>query len=117
MQWKRQQELFKALVKEEMDLLNKKGAEYASDTDALANFKKRAEDIGIGPKQILWIFLSKHLDSIKSYIKKGHVISDEPIEGRIQDARNYLFLLSCLIDEEKTEAKAKPLLEKANPAE
>jgi len=99
MQWKRQQDLFKIMIKEELDLLNKKGAEYASDADALDNFKKGAADIGIDPKQILWIFLNKHLSSIKSYIKKGHTISDEPIAGRIQDARNYLFLLLCLIDE------------------
>lgn len=103
--WKRQQELFKTLIKEEMELLNKKGAEYASDADALANFKKGADDIGINPKQILWIFLNKHLSSIKSYIKKGVVLSDEPIKGRIQDARNYLFLLQCLIDEEESTPK------------
>lgn len=99
MKWKQQQDLFRAMIKEENDLLTKKGAEYASDTDALANFKKRAEDIGIDPKQILWIFLSKHLDSIKSFVKKGHELSDEPIAGRIQDSRNYLFLLHCLIVE------------------
>ena len=101
MKWSEQQSLFRSIVKEEADILNRKGAEYASDTDANANFKKRAEDIGIDPKQILWIFLSKHLDSIKSFIKKGKEISDEPIAGRINDARNYLFLLSCLIEEEK----------------
>lgn len=101
MKWKTQQDLFKAIIKEEMELLNKKGAEYASDDDALANFKKRSDDIGIDPKQILWIFLSKHLDSVKYFIKKGQVVSSEPIEGRIQDARNYLFLLQCLIHEEK----------------
>jgi hypothetical protein len=105
MKWATQQSLFKTMIKEEMDLLNKKGAEYASDADALANFKKRAEDIGIDPKQILWIFLSKHLDSIKSYIKKGKEISDEPIAGRIQDARNYLFLLHCLNEEAKAPAE------------
>lgn len=111
MKWAEQQALFKALVKEEADILNRKGAEYASDTDANANFKKRAEDIGIDPKQILWIFLSKHLDSIKSYVKKGKEISDEPIMGRINDARNYLFLLHCLIEEEKQQKgeAAKPV--------
>lgn len=105
MKWSEQQALFKAMVKEEADILNRKGAEYASDADANANFKKRAEDIGIDSKQILWIFLSKHLDSIKSYIKKGREISDEPIMGRINDARNYLFLLHCLIEEDKQIAK------------
>ena len=108
MKWEQQQKLFKELIKEEADILNRKGAEYASDEDANANFKKRAEDIGIDPKQILWIFLSKHLDSIKSYIKKGKEISDEPIVGRINDARNYLFLLHCLICEEKNAGKEQP---------
>ena len=114
MKWKTQQDLFKAIIKEEMELLNKKGAEYASDTDALANFKKRSDDIGIDPKQILWIFLSKHLDSIKYFIKKGQVASSEPIEGRIQDARNYLFLLTCLIAEDKEMAKKSPPEEEGN---
>ena len=108
MKWNEQQRIFKEMVKVEMDLLAQKGIEYASDEDALANFKKRSDDIGIDPKQILWIFLSKHLDSIKHFIKKGHVASNEPIEGRIHDARNYLCLLACLIAEDKEEAKKKP---------
>ena len=108
MKWNEQQALFKKMVKEESDLLTRKGAEYASDEDALANFKKRSEDIGIDPKQILWVFASKHIDSIKSYIRKGKEISDEPIEGRINDARNYFFLLAALIHEEKELAAKKP---------
>jgi hypothetical protein len=107
MKWQEQQALFKAMVKEEAELLNTKGLEYASDADALANFKKRAEDVGVDPKQILWIFLSKHLDSIKSYIRKGATISNEPIEGRVNDARNYLFLLICLIKESQEQAAKK----------
>ena len=103
MKWSEQVALHEALVAEEARILDQKGREYASENDALGNFKKRAVDNGIDPKQILWIFLSKHLDGIKSYIKIGHEISEEPIKGRINDARNYLFLLHCLVEEEKVE--------------
>jgi hypothetical protein len=101
MKWEQQQALHAKLVEQERDLLNRKGAEYASDDDALDNFKRGAREIGIDPKQILWIYMSKHLSSIKSFIRKGKVLSDEPIAGRIADARNYLFLLQCLIDEDE----------------
>lgn len=105
MKWAEQKRLFDELIAKEGVLLVTKGGEYASDADALDNFKSGAADIGINPKQILWIYMSKHLKSIKSYIRKGHALSTEPIEGRIQDARNYLFLLHCLIKEEEDLAK------------
>jgi len=103
MKWTEQQALFKAMIKEEMDLLNKKGSEYASDADALDNFKRQAEDWGCDPLLVLAFGLGKHYRSIQSYIRKGgKVVSNEPISGRIHDARNYLFLLHCLISEAET---------------
>lgn len=111
MNWNEHKRLFDKMIDEETDLLYKKGLEYAGDTDSLGNFKD-CDDIGIDPKQKLWIFLSKHLSSIKSYIKNGTEYSTESIEGRINDARNYLALLYMLIQEEKAE-KAKAQLDKA----
>jgi hypothetical protein len=108
MRWEEQKALFDDMVHELNELLTKKGREYASDADALANFKSGL-DIGITPLQKAWVFGEKHLSSIKSYIKKGHVISNEPIEGRVYDAINYLFLILCLIEEGKSTAK-KPLV-------
>lgn len=106
MQWKRQQELFKAMIKEEMDLLNKKGAEYASDSDALDNFKRQGEELGLNPLQVLSVLMNKHYRSIQSYIRKGEkTVSNEPIEGRIQDLRNYSFLMLCLLEDIKQEKK------------
>lgn len=104
MKWQEQKTEFDKLVKELEDLLTNKGREYAGDHDALGNFKT-GDDIGISPTQKLWTFLDKHLSSIKSYIKHGKVFSNEPIEGRISDAINYLFLLRCLIVE-KQQAEA-----------
>jgi hypothetical protein len=108
MKWEEQKALHQKVVAAEADLLTRKGAEYASsDVDSLANFKRNGANLGLDPKQILWIYCSKHLDSITSFIKKGSVTSNEPIEGRIADARNYLFLLQCLVEEERNNERAK----------
>jgi hypothetical protein len=104
MNWQDQKIEFDTMVKELEDLLTNKGKEYAGDFDALGNFKN-GHDIGVTPNQKLWIFLDKHLSSIRSYIKHGQVFSNEPIEGRISDAINYLFLLRCLIAEKKKQAE------------
>jgi len=76
-----------------------KGKEY-TQTDRLDNFKRLGKELGVDPKVILWVYLRKHIDSIASFIKTGGVLS-EPIQGRITDARVYLFLLRGLIEEDK----------------
>ncbi len=101
MKWSEQQEYFNSMINEEKDLLDRKGREYSSDSDCLANFKSKL-DIGVNSLQVAAIFMDKHYSSIKSFIKVGHEISDESIEGRISDMRNYLFLLSLLIKEQKS---------------
>ena len=108
MKWQQQVALFDRIIAEEKRILDQKGHEYAGVEDALGNFKKRAADIGIDPKQILWVFLAKHLDSIKSFIREGKELSEEKIDGRINDARNYLFLLQCLVEEERSEKNKCP---------
>lgn len=98
MKWEEQKRLFDEMVGQLNNLLTNKGREYASDADALANFKS-GDDIGVTPLQKAWIFTEKHISAIKSYVKKGQVLSNEPIEGRVYDAINYLFLILCLINE------------------
>ena len=51
------------------------------------------------------IYLLKHMDSIRNYILTGKESSEEPIRGRIQDARNYLLLLGGIIEEKKSERR------------
>jgi hypothetical protein len=85
--------------KEELAIAKTKGNEYTQG-DKLDNFKRIAKELGIDAKMVLWVYLKKHLDSIANYIKIGRVLS-EPIEGRIMDARVYLSLLRCLIEEER----------------
>ena len=91
--------LLEKMFQEEKNIANTKGQEYTQG-DRLDNFKRIAKELGIDPKQVLWVYLKKHLDSISSFIKTNKVLS-EPIEGRILDARVYLSLLRGLIEEEK----------------
>lgn len=94
------------LYEEETVIAKTKGKEYTQG-DRLDNFKRLAQELGITSKQVLWIYLKKHLDSILHFIKEdsfGNNISlSEPIESRIKDARVYLSLLRGLIEEDKNE--------------
>ena len=88
-----------------------KGAEYCGSTDdRFGNFKRGADAIGLTPETVLWIYLSKHIDSLATYVKQltdGSSLRDiesklsEPIEGRIKDAINYLLLLAGLTAERR----------------
>lgn len=81
-----------------LELTATKGEEYSRDVDQLANFKRQSVELGISPEQVLQVYLNKHLDSIKSFIKTQKVLS-EPIEGRIDDAILYLILLKGLLED------------------
>lgn len=97
------EEVFNHTVKECEKLLILKGREYAGSDDRLANFKRGAARVGATPMQVLNIYLSKHLDSIETFIRddaKGVTKElSEPITGRIDDAINYLFLLKAMVVE------------------
>ncbi len=86
---------------EENKIMLHKGEEYTvSDEDKFKNFKSIAERISIDPKRVCLTYLLKHMDSIRNYVITGKEASDEPIRGRIMDARNYLLLLGGIIEEE-----------------
>lgn len=100
---------FLQLLADQLTTLQKltasKGVEYArSDDDQLANFKRHGVELGLPPLKVLAIFLNKHLDAVKSYIKTGEVLS-EPIESRIDDAILYLILLKAMIEDTNAAGK------------
>lgn len=94
------QKFYDDMVEEELDLLYRKGMEYSGKEDRHANFKRLAKQLNLSPEKILWIYLTKHLDGILSYIN-GEYTGSEPIRGRIEDARNYLALLAGMIADKK----------------
>lgn len=84
-------------------LLAVKGGEYAGSADRLANFKRGANLTGCTPLQVLFIYMSKHYDSVSTYIRKDasglNQVLSEPIEGRLDDIINYCLLAKAIIKE------------------
>ena len=91
---------YEGLVKEERELLIKKGMEYSGKEDRHANFKRLAVQLKLSPEKILWVYFTKHIDGILSFIN-GDYQGSEPIKGRIEDARNYLALLGGMIEDRR----------------
>jgi hypothetical protein len=81
-------------------ILISKGADYNPTGVAFDDLAEAAKDIGRGPIQVLWIYMSKHISAIRSFVRKGDVAS-EPIRGRLIDLSNYCAMLAVLQDSEK----------------
>ncbi len=92
----------KKMQDEENRLMTVKGEEYTvSDEDKFKNFKSIGERMDLQAEKVCLIYLLKHMDSIRNYVLTGSEVSEEPIIGRIQDARNYLLLLGGIIEEKR----------------
>lgn len=91
----------KSVQEEENRIMLTKGEEYTvSDVDKFKNFKSIADRMKSSPEEVALVYLLKHMDSIRNYVLHGKESSDEPIIGRIMDARNYLLLLGGMIEED-----------------
>jgi hypothetical protein len=80
------------------DLNDTKGSDYAGDEDALSNFKRHAERLGLTPELVWAVYAGKHWDAIETYCRTGEVKS-EAIEGRVYDLVLYSLLLLGLVRE------------------
>lgn len=89
------------------DLLVGKGGEYAGSEDRLSNFKRGAALTGSTPLQVAMIYLSKHYDSLSTFVRKDAAGQaqrlTEPIEGRLDDIINYCVLIKGLVRERKVD--------------
>ena len=73
--------------------------EYArKQNNAFANFERVAENLDIDRKEVLLVYLLKHIDGICAYVK-GHKSQREDIRGRLTDAIVYLCLLWGMVEE------------------
>lgn len=79
-------------------------AEYARTAEnALANFERVAQHLGISREQVLFVYMFKHIDGITSFIN-GHRSQREDVRGRINDVIVYMILLRAMIeDKDRTE--------------
>jgi|GEM_PF-2894518 len=94
----RNQYILKA-TKRRMKILSSKGRDYSISTNAFDNFNRGSRMLGLDRKIVLWVYFMKHIDAISNFISKGKLES-EPIQGRLDDARNYLDILDAMIKEE-----------------
>lgn len=83
-------------------ILTAKGRDYAGPegTDRLANFRRLAQRLDL-PMRVVWaVYFMKHIDAIMSWVKTGKVES-EGLQGRFDDAHNYLYLVEAIVQEER----------------
>lgn len=80
------------------EILSAKGMDYASEEDALRQFKETAAAVGVDPLQVWSVFFQKHLAAIMRFVRDGRVES-EGVESRVIDLIAYLALFNGLIKE------------------
>ena len=74
--------------------------EYArKHNNAFANFEKIGKNLELDKKEVLLVYLLKHIDGICSYVK-GHKSQREDVRGRITDVIVYLCLLWGMVEED-----------------
>lgn len=98
-------ELVRKIHEKELKILDSKGIEYSEGLDdRLSNFKFVGEMLDIDPKKVLLIYMYKHVSSLISFVKTNKTFSDEPIEERLFDIRNYCALMNGLIEDEREDS-------------
>lgn len=80
------------------ELLISKGHDYTDGEDRLSNFKEIARDTGVTPLQVWYVYFSKHISAIKTFMRSNKLES-ESIDSRFFDAINYLILGYALMKE------------------
>lgn len=86
---------------EEEKLLASKGLEYTiGDSDRLIAFKEIAKQLGITPKQVCMVFMTKHFFSLCNYVSGQAIPTTEQLSDRVTDLRNYALFLEALDEDE-----------------
>ena len=102
MNYAQKDEIFNSTLQRIIQLNKLKAGEYASNSDALANFRQEAEDNNLSMETIWRVFANKHWRAISRFVadKQSGINrpSSEPIQGRIDDMIVYLLLLTCILN-------------------
>jgi hypothetical protein len=87
-----------AVLNEARAMLNRKGADYATE-DRLAQFRRAAAEFGLSMRQVWAIYFDKGYAAIRKWVRGGELAS-EGIRERIVDAIAYLTILSWIVADE-----------------
>jgi hypothetical protein len=93
------QAILRRVYDEVLDVTDGKGRAYAGDDDALDNFKKIAELLGISPFIVWAVFFLKHVLCVTNAIKRSPynpVDTTESIHGRVVDIAAYDGILDAM---------------------
>ena len=105
---------FDAFVKNQREILKKKGADYTIKelNDKFDNFRRIALLCGIRPQTVIQVYAIKHIDACWRWCREGH-LDAENIYSHCKDACNFLSILAAFAKEEEDasnqEKKAVPL--------
>lgn len=91
-------EITEELIDECLEIMKAKGLAYSGTENSFANFQRIGDNLSVSQFQVWFVFFSKHLDSLSSWVR-GEYSDSEPIGGRIKDLICYLFLLYGMIEE------------------
>jgi hypothetical protein len=95
--------LLEATISQIKSLASLKGAEYAGDSDRLANFRRGGAELGVPAEEVWWIYTYKHWAAITQYISDIRAgrsrLRTEPISGRLDDLIVYSILLKAIVIE------------------
>jgi len=86
-----------------LDILSKKEKEYSDGKDRLIQFKKTAVMESRQPTETLFSMADKHITSIADMVKDPMNYTLKQWRAKLDDLRNYTFLLDALITEMKEE--------------
>lgn len=93
---------FDRLLERCLEILRTKSSDYAEESDRLAEIRQTARDMGISMRQVLGVYLNKHLRSVRKWVR-GETLLGEPIEEKLVDVIVYCLLIGKLSHEEKVE--------------
>ena len=91
-----------AQLKRVKETLIKKNKEYSTDNSPLYNFHQSAKLLRVSPKECALAFMVKHLTSIIDMTQSDIDYPMELWREKLGDAKNYMILIECLVEEEKT---------------
>ena len=92
-------ELLDELDGNSLNTLKSKNAKYASNLDALHNFRAGADIFGGTTAEACWGYLTKHLVALRDKVKRNDFSDREDFLEKCQDAINYIRFLWCIGNE------------------
>ncbi len=102
-----------AQLKRVKETLIKKNKEYSTDNSPLHNFHQSAKILRVSPKECALAFMVKHLTSIIDMTQSDIDYPMELWREKLGDAKNYMILIECLVEEENTTKLRERLIEEA----